>query len=156
VLAEHVSDCWHQVTSQKQCDKRNSAYHILDICYGEAGGWGWFIQLDHSSVLHRPLDRQFVLFKGTEKNQGVYYVIRAGFVGSVFRQSSILWSQNAREEKLGTGIPAVRQGNIVSILFYAERIRRDQKYGILHTEIQHISVCTHTCYGIQRISEYIL
>jgi hypothetical protein len=44
----------------------------------------------------------------------------------------------------------------VSILFNAERIGRDHKYGILHTEIQHISVCTHTNYDIQRISEYIL
>jgi hypothetical protein len=112
-----------------------------------------FIQLDHSCVLHRPLDR---LFKGTEENQGVYYVIRAGFVGSVFRQSSIIWSQNAREEKLGTGIPAILQRNIVSFLFNAVRIRRDHKYGILHTEIQHISVCTHTYYDIPSISEYIL
>jgi hypothetical protein len=94
---------------------------------------GWFIQLDHSSVLHRPLDRQFELINGTEENQGAYYVIRAGFVASVFRQSSIFWSQNAREEKLGTGIPAGLQGNIVSILFNAVRIRRDHRYGILHT-----------------------
>jgi hypothetical protein len=100
----------------------------------------------HSSVLHRPLDRQFELFKGTEENQGVCSVIRAGFVGSVFRQSSIFWSQNAREEKLGTGIPAALQGNIVSILFNAGRLRRDHKYGILYTEIQHISVCTKTYY----------
>ncbi len=90
------------------------------------------------------------------ENQGVYYVIRAGFGGSVFRQSSILWSQNTREEKLGTGIPAVLHGSIVSILFNAVRIRRDHKYGILHTEIQHISVRTHTNYDIQRISECIL
>ncbi len=113
-LAEYVMDCWSRVTSQKQWHKRNSAHHILDIGHVEAGGWGWFIQLDHCSVLHRPLDRQFELFKGTEENQGVYYVIKAGFVGSGFRQSSILWSQNAREEKLGTGIPAVFQGNFVS------------------------------------------
>jgi hypothetical protein len=115
-----------------------------------------FLQLDHSSVFHRPLNRQFELFKGTEENQGVYYVIGAGLLGSVFRQSSILWSQNTREEKLGTGIPAVLQGNIVSILFNAERIGKDYMYGILHTEIQHISVRTHTNYDIQRISEYIL
>ncbi len=102
-LAEYVRDCWSRVTSQKQWHQ--SAHHILDIGHVKAGGWGWFIQLDHSSVLHRPLDRQFGLFNRTEgKNQGVYYVIRAGFVGSVFRQSSILWSQNAREEKLGTVI----------------------------------------------------
>jgi hypothetical protein len=80
------------------------------------------IQLDRSSVLHRPLDWQFELIKGTEENQGVYSVTRAGFVGLFFRQSSILWSQDAREEKLGTGIPAVLQGNIVSILFNAGRI----------------------------------
>ncbi len=155
-LAEYVRNCWSRVTSQKQWHKRNSAHHILDICHVEAEGCGWFIQLDHSSVLHRPLNRQFELFKGTEENQGVYYVIRACFVGSVFRQSSILWSQNTREEKLGTDIPAVLQGNIVSILFNAERIRRDHKYGILHIEIQHISVCTHTYYDLQSISEYIL
>jgi hypothetical protein len=153
-----VRDCWSRVTSQKQWHKRNSADHILDIGHVEAGGWGWFIQLDQSNVLHRPLNSRFELFKGTEENQGVYYVIRAGLVGSVFRQSSILWSQNIREEKLGTGIPAVLHGNIVSILFNAsaERIRRDHKYGILHTEIQLISVRTHTNYDIQRISEYIL
>jgi hypothetical protein len=146
--------------------KRNSAHHILDIGHVEAGGWGWFIQLDHSSVLHRPLNRQFELFKGTEENQRVYYAIRAGFVGSVLRQSSILWSQNTREDKLGTVMPAVLHGNIVSILFNAERIRRDHKYGILHTEIQHISVRTHTTmiynvylsiyFNIQGISGYIL
>jgi hypothetical protein len=56
----------------------DSAHHILDIGHVEAGGWGWFIQLDHSSVHHRPLDRQFELFKGTEENQDVYSVIRAG------------------------------------------------------------------------------
>jgi hypothetical protein len=54
------------------------------------------------------------------------------------------------------GIPAVLHGNIVSILLNAERIRRDHKYGILHTEIQHISVRTHTNYDIQRISTYII
>ena len=106
-LAEYVRDCWSRVTSQKQWHKRSSAHHILDIGYIEAGGWGWFIQVDHSSILHRPLNRQFELFKGTEENQGVYYVIGACFVGSVFRQSSIIWSSNAREEKMGTGIPAV-------------------------------------------------
>jgi hypothetical protein len=118
---------------QKEWDKRNFAHHILDIGHVEAGGWGCFIQLDHSSVLHRPLDRQFELFKGTEENQCVYNVFRAGYVGSVFRQSSILRSQNSREEKLGTGIPAVFHENIVSILFDAVRIRRNHKYGILHT-----------------------
>jgi hypothetical protein len=87
-------------------------------------GCGWFIQYDHSSVLHRPLNRQFELFKGTEENQDVYYAIRAGFVGSVLRKSSILWLQNTCEEKLGTGIPAVLHGDIVSILFNAERIGR--------------------------------
>jgi hypothetical protein len=46
------------------------------------------IQLDHYSVLHRPLDRQLELFKGAEEIQGVSNVIKAGFVGSVFRQSS--------------------------------------------------------------------
>ncbi len=44
----------------------NSPHHILDIGHVEAGGWGWSIQLDHSSVLHSPLDRQFGLFKSTE------------------------------------------------------------------------------------------
>ncbi len=95
--AEYVRDCWSRFTSQKQWHKRNSAHHILDIGHVEAGGWGWFIQLDHSSVLHRPLNRLFELFKGTEEIQGVYYVIRAGFAGSGFRQSSILWLQNIRE-----------------------------------------------------------
>ncbi len=79
-LAEYVRDCWSPVTSQKQWDKKNSAHQILDISHVEVGDWGWFIQIDHSSgVLHRPLNRQFELFKGTEENQGVYYVIRAGF-----------------------------------------------------------------------------
>ncbi len=103
-----------------------------------------------------PLDRQFELFKGTEESQGVYNNISTCFVGSGFRQSSILRAQNAREEKLGTGIPAVLHEIIVSILFDAVRIRRDHKYGILHAEIQYISVCTHTYYDIPRISVYIL
>ncbi len=151
-----MRNCWSRISSKKQWNKRNSAHHILDIGHLEAGGWGWFIQLDHSSVLHRPLDRQFELFKGTEENQGVYFVIRAGFVGSVFRQSSTLLSQNTCEEKLGMGIPAVFYVYIVCILFDAARIRRDHKYGILHKEIQDISVCIHTYYDKPRISVYIL
>ncbi len=81
-LAEHVRDCWSRVASKKQWDKKNSAHHILGIGHVEAGGWDWFIELDHSSVLHKPVDRQFELFKGTYEIQGVYSVIRAGFVGS--------------------------------------------------------------------------
>ncbi len=146
--------------------ERNSAHHILDICHVEAGGWGWFIQLDHSSVLHRPLDRQFELFKGIEENQGVYYVIRAGFVGSVFRQSSILWPQNAREEKLGTGIPAVLQGNIVSFSSMQKglggttsMVSCTQKYSTsqyvpIQTMIYNVYLSTY--FNIQGISGYIL
>jgi hypothetical protein len=51
----------------------------------------------------------------------------------VFRQSPILWTHNTCEEKLGTGIPTVLQGNIVAILLNAVRKRRDNHNGILHT-----------------------
>ncbi len=54
-LAEHVRDCQSQVTSQIQLGKGASAHHILDISHLEAGCWGWFIQLDHSSVILGPL-----------------------------------------------------------------------------------------------------
>ncbi len=100
-------------------ETRDSAHNILDISHVEAGCWGWFIQLDHSRVLHRTLDRQFELFKGTEENQVVSTVIRASLVGSVLTQLATLQMQNAREENLGKGIPTVFNGNFVLILFYA-------------------------------------
>jgi hypothetical protein len=68
-LAEHMRDCWCRVTSQKQWDKGDSAHNILDISHAEARCLGWFIQLDHSRVLHRPLDRQFKLFKSTDETK---------------------------------------------------------------------------------------
>jgi len=132
-LAEHVRDSRSRVTSQIQWQKRDPAHHILGQTHVEAGCWGWFIQLHHPRVLHRPLHRQVKLFKGTEENQGVTNVIRASMAAFVFRQSPILWTHNTCEEKLGTGIPTVLQGNIVAILLNAVRKRRDNHNGILHT-----------------------
>jgi hypothetical protein len=136
-----VRDCRSRVTSQKQWDKGDPAHHILDRSHVEAGCWGWFVQLHHPRVLHRPLQRQLKLFKGTEEDQGAFNVIWAFYVGSVFRQSPMLWTQNTCEEELGTGIPTVIQGNIVAILLNAVRKRRDHNNGILHTGIHLISVC---------------
>ena len=127
-LGEHVRDRRSRVTSQKQLDKGDPAHHILDWSHVEAGCRGWFVQLHHSSVLHRPLEGQRELFKCTEENQGAFNVIRPFFVGSVFRQSPIRWTQNTCEVKLWTGIPTVFQG-------------RDHIDCILHTGIQLISIC---------------
>jgi hypothetical protein len=60
--------------------------------------WGWFVQLDHPSVLHRPLDGQRELLKGAEEYQVVRKVIRAVSVGWILGQSSILRTQSAFEE----------------------------------------------------------
>ena len=135
-LAKHVRDSGSRVTSQKQWDKRDPAHHVLGRSHVEAGCRGWFIQLHHPRVLHRPLHRQVKFFKGTEENQGVNNVIRASMAAFVFRQSPILWTQNTCEEELGTGIPTVLQGNIVAILLNAVRKWRDHNNGILHTAMQ--------------------
>jgi len=135
-LAKHVRDSGSRVTSQKQWDKRDPAHHVLGRSHVEAGCRGWFIQLHHPRVLHRPLHRQVKFFKGTEENQGVNNVIRASMAAFVFRQSPILWTHNTCEEELGTGIPTVLQGNIVAILLNAVRKWRDHNNGILHTAMQ--------------------
>ena len=131
-LAEHVRDRLSWVTSQKKRDKRDPAHHVLSRSHVETQRWGWFIQLDHPSVLHRPLDGQLELFKGTEEHQAAHKIIWAGYVGLVFRLSSILWTDNAGEEELGTRIPTVFQGNITVILLNVVRIRRDYNYSVLH------------------------
>ncbi len=138
-LAEHVRDRWSRVSSQKQWHK------------GHSGCWGWLVQLDHPRVLHRPLNWQVKLFKGTEENQGALNIIRARFVGSVFRQPPILWTKNTCEEELGASIPTVLQGNIVVIILNAVRKRRDHDNlnGILQTAIQLIRVCRSSLFDIQ-------
>ena len=69
-LAEHVRDRRSRVSSQEKGDKGDPAHQVHGRSYVETGGWGRFIQLGHSSVLHRPFDGQIKLFKGTEENQG--------------------------------------------------------------------------------------
>ena len=139
-LGEHVRDRRSRVTSQKQRDKGDPAHHILDWSHVEAGCRGWFVQLHHPSVLHRPLEGQRELFKCTEEDQGAFNVIRPFFVGSVFRQSPIRWTQNTCEVELWTGIPTVFQGNSVAILLNALGKRRNHNNSILHTGIQLISI----------------
>ena len=97
----------------------------------QTGRRGWFIQVDHSSIFHGPFDGQFKHFKGTEENQGVVKIIRAGFVGWVFRQTSMLWAQMADEEELWTGIPKgiMIQGYTVAVILEAARISCSQKNG---------------------------
>ncbi len=48
----------------------------------------------------------------------------------------------AGEEELGAGIPtlAVLEGNIIMVLLDAVRIQGGHDYGILHAEIQFITV----------------
>ena len=135
MLAEHVRDSRSRVSSQKQLDKRDPAHHILGRSHVEAGCWRWLIQFHHPRVLHRPLNWQDELFKGTKEDQGAFNIIRAKFVSSVYRQSSILWTQNTCEKEVGTGIPTVVQGNIVAIILNAVRKLRDHTNGILHTAI---------------------
>ena len=50
----------------------------------------------------------------------------------------------ALEEELGACIPTVFQGDIMVIVLNAVRIRWDNNYGVLLTEIQYIIVCTKT------------
>ena len=148
VLAEHVRDSRSRVTSQKQWDKRDPAHHILYRSHVEAGCWRWLIQLHHPRVLHRPLNWQVKLFKGTEEDQGAFNIIRARFVCSVFRQSPILRTQNTCEKELGTGIPTVIQGNIVAIILNAVRKRRDHNNSILRTAIHLIRVRRSSVFDI--------
>jgi hypothetical protein len=67
-------------------------------------------------------------------------VIRAEFVDSVLRGSSILWTQVARKKKLRTSIPTVFQRKIIGILLNVVRVRRDNKDGVLHTEKLDIKI----------------
>ena len=60
-------------------------------------------------------------------------VIRAASVGCILWGSPTCWTQVAGKEKLWTSIPTVFQRNIVVVLLNAVRIRRDNKYGVLHT-----------------------
>ena len=99
-----------------------------------AGCWGWFVQLHHPSVLHRPLERQRELFKCTGENEGAFNVIRPFFVDSVFRQSPIRWTQKTCEVELWTGILTIFQGNSVAILLNAVGKRRNHNNCILHTD----------------------
>ncbi len=100
VALPDLKDRRSRVTSQKQRDKGDPAHHILNWSHVEAGCWGWLVQLHHPSVLHGPLERQRELFKGTEENKGAFNVIWPFFVGSVFRQSPILWTQTTCEVEL--------------------------------------------------------
>mmetsp|Transcript_41091 Transcript_41091/g.85802 ORF Transcript_41091/g.85802 Transcript_41091/m.85802 type:complete len:82 (+) Transcript_41091:985-1230(+) len=77
-----------------------------------------------------PIERQRELFEGAEENEGAFNVIWPFFVGSVFRQSPILWTQNTCEVELWTGILTVFQGNIVAIILNAVGKQRDQNNGI--------------------------
>jgi hypothetical protein len=133
----------------KKCFSISAA--VLRWSHVQAECWGWFIQLYHPLVLHRPLNWQVKLFKGhgTEENQGAFNIIRARFVGSVFRQPPILRTQNTCEEELGMGIPTVLQGNIMAIILNAVRKLRDHNNGILHTAIQLIRVCRSSLFDIQ-------
>ena len=97
-------------------------------------------QFGHSSALHWPADGQFQLLKGAEKDQVVGEVIRAAFVDSVLRGSSILWTQVARKKNMRTSIQTVFQRKIIGILLNAVRVRRDNKDGVLHTEKLDIKI----------------
>ena len=91
------------------------------------------IQLGHPSTLHRPADRKFQLLKCAEQDQVVTAVIRPVSVVCILRGSPSRWTQVAGKEKLRTSIPTVFQRNIIILSFNAVRIRRDNKYGVLHT-----------------------
>ena len=130
-LAELVRNGRSRVSSQKTRDQGDSANHVLCRSHVQTGCRGWFIQLDHSSIFHRPFDGQIKHFKGTEENQGVGKIIRAFFVGRVFWQTSMWWAQMTGKEELWTGIPTVFQGYTVAVLLDAVRIRWDDNNGIL-------------------------
>jgi hypothetical protein len=114
-------------------DQWNSSNHIGCWCNIQARGWRGLIQLGHPSTLHRPADGKFQLLKCAEEDQVVTEVIRAKSVGCVFWGSATRWMQVAGKEKLLTSIPTVFQQNIIILSFNAVRIRRDNKYGVLHT-----------------------
>jgi hypothetical protein len=87
------------------------------------------------STLHQPADEQFQFLKSAEEDHVVRDVIRAAYVGLILWGSPTLWTQVAGKEKLGTSIPTVFQHNIIGILLNAVGIRRDNKDGVLHTEL---------------------
>ena len=132
MLAVLVRNGWCRVTSQEQGDQWYSTHHIGCWSHIQAGCWH-LIQLGHPSTLHRPADGQFQLLKGAEEDQVVTEVIRAASVGCILWGSPTRWTQVAGKEKLWTSIPTVFQRNIVVVLLNAVRIRRDNKYGVLHT-----------------------
>ena len=75
----------------------------------------------------------------------VEQIIWAVFVVSVLRQSTIPWTQMAREEELGACIPTVFQGDIMMILLNTERIRWNNNDGFVHTEIStSVNICVYT------------
>jgi hypothetical protein len=62
------------------------------------------------------------------------------FVCTVLRHSSILRTQIATEKELGTGKPTVFQGDIMTILLNAVRIRWNYDNSVLLIKITYISV----------------
>jgi hypothetical protein len=132
-----VRDRWSRVSSQKKGDKGDPYQHVgcRSHVEPETGSGGLFIQLDHSSVLHRPFHGQIKSFKGTEEIKAVWCIIWAGFVGSVLRLSSIFQTQSTGEKVLETGIPSVFQGNIILDIV---GMGRDDEYCILSTSTKYI------------------
>ena len=80
----------------------------------------------------------------------------SSFVSTVPRQSAILWTQIALEEELGTCKPTFFQRDIMMILFNAVRIRWNNNYSVLLTEIKYIRVYTCIYLYIPQQQTYIL
>ncbi len=94
------------------------------------------------TMLHWPADGQFQLLKDAEEDQVLTEVIRALFVGWILWGSPTQWTYVlvGGKEKLLTSIPTVFQQHIMGNLLNAERIRSDNKDGLLHTTKLNIKI----------------
>jgi hypothetical protein len=81
-------------------------------------------------------------FHPCDESRDVLVHTWTGFVYTVLRHSSILRTQTALEKELGTGKPTVFQGNIMTILLNAVRIRWNDTNSVLCMWIKYISVYT--------------
>ncbi len=98
VLAELVWDCRSWVASQKQGNKGDSAYHMVNWHHIKALYWTRLVQFEYFSALHRSVDGQVELLKRAEKDQVEQEVVRAYFVWWVRRWPSTSRTQVALEE----------------------------------------------------------
>ena len=77
------------------------------------------------------------------------------FVYTVLWLPSILRTQIALEKQLGTCIPTVFQGDIMTILLDTVRIQWNNKHSVLCIQTKYIRVYTSTYMYVPKYSRYI-